>query len=217
MSNWPDTVYCPRCNTDHDLNENQAGRKTVCRKCGFGFNLLPGTQGDDTLISGGPSETSVRSSVGWRWLDLRPGQIVAEKFLVVRPLGRGGLSRIFQVRDVEDDRVLALKLPLSSTVERIAPSALLAEAEAWLKPAPHPNLVTCEEVRLIMGLPAIFMEYVAGGDLAGLMDQGSGRLYQGERYYVVSRSLDIFLQVIRGLEYAHSLGLSQLDMAPNSR
>ena len=215
--NWPNTVSCPICQTSHELDQGKAGCLAVCRKCGRSFHLLPGSGGDDTVISASvEGGESALPAVGRLWLDLRPGQIVAEKYLVVRPLGLGGLSRIFQVRDLDSDQILALKLPLPSTVERVSARALFDEARIWLKPAPHPNLVTCETVKIVMGLPAIFMEYVSGGDLAALMDQGSGRLYQGERYYVVSRIMDIFIQVIRGLVYAHSLGLSQLDIKPRN-
>lgn len=155
-------------------------------------------------------------AVGRLWLDLRPGQVVAEKYFVMRPLGQGGLSQIFQVRDIDLNHISALKLPLPESLDRLPATVFFDEAEAWLEPAPHPNLVTCEMVMTILGLPAIFMEYVPGGDLAQLMDKGDGPLYQGGQEAVTARILDIFIQVARGLSYAHSLGLSQVDIKPRN-
>lgn len=214
--NWPRAIDCPHCQTGHQLHQADLGRKAACKTCGRTFYLLPTSQSDDTVICRLSSGATALPSVGRLWLDLRPGQIVAEKYLVIRTLGFGGLSQIQQVRDLENGRVLALKLPQASTLERVPHPVFFDEAEAWLRPAPHPNLVTCEEVKIILGLPAIFMEYVPGGDLARLMDNGAGPLYKDSPDSVMSRIVDIFIQLTRGLAYAHSLGMNKLDIKPRN-
>lgn len=214
MDQWPKISICPQCDAAYQLSPSKMGRRTVCRRCGLSFHLLPDSSSDDTRLGPGGGGEATLPSVGRSWLDLRPGQMVAEQYLVIRPLGQGGLSRIFQVRDVESGRVLALKLPLPATVDSLPLPALVEEARAWLKPAPHPNLVTCEAVRVVMGLPAILLEYVSGGDLARLIGRGGGQLYQGGPEAALPKIMDIFIQVTRGLKYAHELGLSRLDIKP---
>ncbi len=148
---------------------------------------------------------------------MRPGQIVAERYQVLRELGQGGLSRVFKIVDLKrDSRPLALKLPLPSTLDRVLPRVLVDEAAAWLKPSLHPNLVTCDHVEVIMGQPAIFMEYIDGHDLWKMMDDGHGPLYDGDNREATARILDIFIQATRGLQYAHSLGLAHLDIKPRN-
>jgi len=179
--------------------------------------MLPASEeAPTTVVSLAASTDNSISLIGRRWLDLRSGQIVADKYQVVRFLGRGGLSQVFQVLDLSGSRYLGLKLPLAATLDRLSPQALTDEARAWLKPAPHPNLVTCEGVLVLFNNPAIVMEYIDGLDLSRLMAEGRGPLYQGRPASVSARLLDIFIQVARGLKYAHGLGLTHLDIKPRN-
>ncbi len=214
---WPQTTTCPTCLARYYLSRANIGHRTVCQKCGAYFHMLPASDQAPTQVVPSTSlVTDDRSLVGRLWLDLRQGQIVAERYRVVRYLGHGGLSQVFQVHDLMDNRDLALKLPLVATVDRVAPQIFIDEALAWLKPAPHLNLVTCEGVRLIRRLPVILMDYVDGMDLSRLMDEGRGQLYQGRPGSILARLLDTFIQVSRGLKYAHSLGLTHLDLKPRN-
>jgi len=154
--------------------------------------------------------------VGRLWLDLRPGQILDGDFLVRRPLGRGGLSQVFQVFDLRRNLDLAVKLPLSATLDRLPREVFINEAVAWLKPALHPNLIACDQVRLHLGQPVIVMEYIQGLDLARLAAGGRGILYHGPPRASCLALLDIFIQVARGLKYIHSLKLSRLDLKPRN-
>jgi serine/threonine protein kinase len=69
---------------------------------------------------------------------------------------------------------------------------------------------------MIRGQPVILMEFIDGLDLSGLAAGGGGILYQGAPAARVLKLLDIFIQVARGLGYAHSLGLANLDIKPRN-
>lgn len=217
QTNRPYTTTCPSCSARYYLCRTNVGHRTVCQKCGANFHMLPASEEAPTTVVtlAAPTDNDI-SLIGRRWLDLRPGQIVAEKYKVTRFLGRGGLSQVFQVLDLSGSRYLGLKVPLAATLDRLSPMALADEARAWLKPAPHPNLVTCEGVLILINNPAIVMEYIDGLDLSRLMDDGRGPLYQGRPASASARLLDVFIQVARGLKYAHGLGLTHLDIKPRN-
>lgn len=216
-TNWPHTTTCPSCSSRYYLCRANVGHRTLCQKCGAYFHMLPPSEEAPTivvpLVEMAADDISL---VGRLWLDLRPAQIVAENYQILRFLGRGGLSQVFQVQDLSHNRCLALKLPLSATLDRLPQQSLIDEARAWLTPAPHPNLVTCEGVLVLMKYPVILMEYIDGLDLSRLMDEGRGPLYQGRPGSILARLLDIFIQVVRGLKYAHSLDLANLDIKPRN-
>ncbi|MDR0880943.1 MAG: serine/threonine protein kinase [Candidatus Adiutrix sp.] len=217
QAKWAQVTSCPVCLARYYLNRANIGHRTVCQKCGAYFHLLPQSSEPATqIISFSDLGREDMSLVGRLWLDLRPGLIVSRRYKVIRFLGRGGLSQIFQALDIEEDRHLALKLPLPATLDRLPPQVFLQEARAWLKPARHPNLVTCEGVMTIMRQPVIFMEYITGLNLDRLMDEGNGQLYQGRPGSIVARLLDTFIQAARGLKYAHQLGLNHLDIKPRN-
>jgi len=217
MAGVPQTA-CPACGADYHFRPANLGRRSTCRQCGQAFYLLPPSANPPTVVFLElPEETEyARQLTGRLWLNLRPGQILDNDFLVLRPLGRGGLSQVFQVRARGRKLDLAVKLPLAASLDRLPLEVFINEAAAWLKPARHPNLVACDQVRLHHDQPMIFMEYIQGLDLARLAAEGRGELYQGPFKTSALRLLDILIQVARGLDYAHSLGLSQLDLKPRN-
>jgi len=209
---------CPACGAAYRFRPANLGRRSTCRQCGQAFYLLPPSANPPTVVFlEEPEETEyARQLTGRLWLHLRPGQILADDFLVLRPLGRGGLSQVFQVRDRRRNLDLAVKLPQAASLDRLPREVFINEAEAWLKPARHPNLVACDQVRLHHDQPMIFMEYIQGLDISRLAADGRGELYQGPFQTSCLRLLDILIQVARGLEYAHSLGLCRLDLKPRN-
>jgi len=207
---------CPGCGTSYYLRQTDLGLRSICRNCGLAFYLLPPSASPPTVVLLEDPDENADHLVGRLWLDLRPGQILDGEFLVRRPLGRGGLSQVFQVRDLRRDLDLAVKLPLAATLDRLPLEVFINEAAAWLKPALHPNLVACDQVRLHHDQPVIFMEYIQGRDISRLAAGGRGALYQGTLRASCLKLLDIFIQVARGLQYAHSLGLNHLDLKPRN-
>lgn len=213
------TTACPACQTAYFLTADNFGHRTVCLNCGQNFHLLPKSDDAPTVIvSDDNQQDEANSLIGRLWLDLRPGQIVGERYAVIRSLGQGGLSRVFKVKDLaHNSRPAALKLPLASTLDRIPRRVFVEEAVAWLKPSPHPNLVSCQRVIMVMGHPIIIMEFIDGADLSSLMSGAqSHNFYRGSHPGPFARLMDTFIQVTRGLKYAHQIGLMQLDIKPRN-
>lgn len=213
------TTACPVCQTAYFLTGDNFGHRTVCLNCGQNFHLLPKCDDAPTLAVGPEChQEEADSLIGRLWLDLRAGQIVGERYMVVRSLGQGGLSRVFKVKDLMDgSKPAALKLPLAATLDRVPRRVFVDEAVAWLKPAPHPNLVGCKRVIMVMNHPVIIMEFIEGSDLARMMTGAqSHNFYRGRPPGPFSRLMDTFIQVVRGLKYAHGIGLMQLDIKPRN-
>jgi serine/threonine protein kinase len=84
---------------------------------------------------------------------------------IEKELGRGGMGVVFQARQAEGDRVVALKLLRDSglaTLQEMARFRIEAEAAARME---HPNIVPIYEVGEHGGRPFFAMELVRGGSL----------------------------------------------------
>jgi serine/threonine-protein kinase len=125
---------------------------------------------------------------------------------VVRELGHGGMGVVYLALCAADGAVVALKtiLPKSagskSDVERF-----LREAEI-LRQLEHPHIVRFRHLGECAGRLFIVMEYVAGTDAAGLL-QENGPL-------AVPRAVRLICQLLDGLQYAHARGFVHRDIKP---
>ena len=138
--------------------------------------------------------------------ELRPGDIVAERFRIVRLLGMGGMGVVYQAHDQELDVDVALKLlrpELASrpdAFERFRQELLLARQVS----SPHVvrihDLVRHGEVWLIS------MDFVPGQSLERLLDV-KGHLPPED-------AIKIVRQLALGLAAAHQRGVVHRDLKP---
>ena len=138
--------------------------------------------------------------------ELRPGDVVAERFRVVRLLGMGGMGVVYHAHDIELDVDVALKLlrpELASrpdAFERFRQELLLARQVS----SPHVvrihDLVRHGEVWLIS------MDFVPGLSLERLLDT-KGNLLPDDAIGVVR-------QLALGLAAAHQRGVVHRDLKP---
>ncbi|MGL4208032.1 MAG: protein kinase domain-containing protein, partial [Candidatus Adiutrix sp.] len=194
----PQISACPTCQTKYKLTYDDLSLRTICRKCGCEFHLLPPAESPPTVIIDPTSlDNDNMLQVGNLWLDLRCGQIVEGTVEVLDIIGRGGLSQVFKVRHLNWGLNMALKVPKPSTLDNIPIDLLHSEAQVWLKAARHPNLVTCHYISNLMDRPAIFLEYVNGDTLAGMLLSQNGKkpkLYDHSPIESQMGILDLFIQ-----------------------
>jgi serine/threonine protein kinase len=215
------TAYCPKCRTGYRLNAENLGHRSICVKCGQYFHLLPESEAADTRWEDTTAAlTELAKRVWERGLDLRVGQVILGVYVVQEILGRGGLGQVFKVKHRDWQKELALKLPYRSVMEPGYFRALKNEAETWVALGLHAHVVTCYYARTLMGVPAIFMEYVAGGSVRDFMQpRGTGEmapLLAGDETQRALRFLDLAIQAAWGLEYAHGQGVLHLDIKPQN-
>jgi len=128
------------------------------------------------------------------------------RFVVLRPLGEGGMGRVYAAYDEELDRKVALKVLHRSQVgEGEQRSRILREAQAMARVS-HPNVVHVYGVSEAEGELFIAMEFIDGQTLAA---------YQRQR----PRSADllaIYRAAGHGLLAAHQAGLVHRDFKPDN-
>ncbi len=136
------------------------------------------------------------------------GQQIGERYRVVRLLGRGGMGAVYQVHDNELDRDVALKVIRTDLAED--PSVLWRfKREIQLSSAiTHKNVLRVFDLGEAGGVKFLTMQYVAGGDLAGLL-KTEGKL-------PVPRLIHLFRQICEGLEAAHEHGIMHRDLKPSN-
>ncbi len=126
------------------------------------------------------------------------------RYVVLGPLGRGGMGTVFKAYDESLDRAIAVKLLHAGAAERHA-ERLKREAQALAKLS-HPNVVHVYEVGQSEGQWFIAMEMVSGQTL--------GRWQRAERGW--KECVQVYLQAGEGLAAAHAAGLVHRDFKPDN-
>jgi len=130
------------------------------------------------------------------------------KYEIVEELGRGGFATVYKARDVELERVVALKVlhPYYAEdkqfVERFRQEA---RAAARLR---HPHIVTVYEAGEAGDQLYIAMEYLPGRALQALLET--------EGALSLERALPILEQVAEALDHAHAQGMVHRDVKPGN-
>ncbi len=135
---------------------------------------------------------------------LAPGTRIG-RFEIGRELGRGGFGIVYQARDLELGREVALKLvPCSGP--RTADERVIREAEAAASLL-HPNVVTLFDVGRCEHGTYLVLELLRGRSVADRLDEGPLPPHQ---------ALHVAVQVARGLACAHASGVVHRDLAPSN-
>jgi hypothetical protein len=135
-----------------------------------------------------------------------PGTVLAGRYRILAPLGRGGMGDVYRADDLKLDQAVALKF-LSS--RRSTDSAWLRRYESEVRLArkvAHPNVLRVYDIVETQGEVFLTMEYVDGEDLSSLLRR-IGRL-TGDKAVQVAR------QLCAGLGAAHDQGVLHRDLKP---
>lgn len=148
------------------------------------------------------------------WGDGMPGvgHRVAGRYRIARPLGSGGLGRVWLAVDEMLHRDVAIKKcappdGLAPDERELLRSWMPIEARAAGRVS-HPNVIRIYDVLPGRGEPWIIMEYVPSRSLLEVIKE-SGPLG-------VERMAGIGLALLSALEAAHRLGILHLDVKPSN-
>ncbi len=127
-------------------------------------------------------------------------------YQVIRRVGGGGMGIVYEAFDTRLQREVALKLlPREWSRDPAARERLVREARA-ASALDHPNICAVHDVgETEGGRMFIVMAYYEGETLERKLEQGS---------LTVEQALDFALQVARGLERAHEVGITHRDVKP---
>ncbi len=120
-------------------------------------------------------------------------------------LGVGGMGEVYRAEDVRLNRVVALKV-VSSELATQSHFRERFEAEAaTTSQLNHPNICTLHDLGHQNGVDYFVMEFVNGDTLADRLANG---------HLPLAESLDIAIQMARGLAHAHRNGVVHRDIKP---
>jgi tRNA A-37 threonylcarbamoyl transferase component Bud32 len=130
------------------------------------------------------------------------------RYEVLRRIGEGGMGLIFEARDPELDRKVAIKLVRPALHERSddARARLLREAQTLAK-ITHPNVIHVYEVGTFGEQVYVAMEFVDGLTL---------RDWQWKEHVSWRAILDAYVAAGRGLAAAHARGMVHRDFKPDN-
>ena len=187
------------------------GRAVTCVGCGAvappGLDIASDSSAQG-VVAPNPGE-----SVQWLCDQCR-GEIAASPqpvptYTTIRQLGRGGMGVVFQAKNNQTGRMVALKLIVpESAATRSAIDRFLREMSV-ISQLKHPNIVEWLEQGMTRGQLWFTMEYVAGTNLEALANAEPG-------HYPIHQACRMASQVLKGLEHAHSLGFVHRDIKPEN-
>ena len=130
------------------------------------------------------------------------------EYEILRPLGRGGMGRVFLARHSKLGRQVALKLAL---IDRLGDPRVRRRFETEMRAVgklSHPNIVTAHDAREIDGTAVLVTEYIDGLDLAQLVRR-AGPL-------AIPDACAIICQVADALQYIADEGFVHRDVKPSN-
>jgi serine/threonine-protein kinase len=140
--------------------------------------------------------------------DALVGLTLAGRYQLVSRLGSGGMAHVFQARDLQLQRPVAIKLLREDLISDAAfHSRFLHEARAAANLS-HPNIVTIHDFGVDAGEYFFVMELVGGTDLKSLVRR--------RHHMPVEETLAVMIQACAGVGYAHRAGLIHCDLKPQN-
>jgi len=121
---------------------------------------------------------------------------------LLEQIGAGSFGRVYQARHRQLDEIRAIKIATDLDFIR-----QLRKEGRLLSRLRHPRIVLVHDMDVEHDPPYIVMEYVEGGDLRKLLEQGP---------VPVERAVQIMLDVLEALEHAHSQGVIHRDIKPSN-
>jgi serine/threonine-protein kinase len=135
-----------------------------------------------------------------------PGELLAGRYRVVAPLGKGGMGEVYRADDLALGQPVALKFlppPLAGDPDRLA---RFRKEVATARGVSHPNVCRVYDLGEHHGQLFLAMEYIDGEDLASLLRR-VGRLPE-------EKGVEVARQLCGALAAVHDQGLLHRDLKP---
>ena len=138
--------------------------------------------------------------------DFEIGSIVDERYEILGILGSGGMGRVYKARQLNLNRIVAIKVPSDAVLKNEEFLARFVREGSTCARVAHGHIVSIYDVHSGKR-PYIVMEYVDGMPLNQFLQEEQTTLF-------VSDLLEIIGQVCQGLEAAHASGVVHRDIKP---
>lgn len=139
---------------------------------------------------------------------IRVNDVIGQRYKIISELGKGGMSDVYEARDVIFRREVALKIIKYENAKRID-NLIRFQNEARFSAAfNHPNIVKIYDYGEYNNLPYIVTEYVKGQTLRDVLDY--------KRCFSLNESCSIMLQLCDALIEVHSKNIVHRDIKPQN-
>ncbi len=142
-------------------------------------------------------------------LELIPGSLIDERYVVLEHISDGGMGQLFKVRELELGRISAIKMLHPTLVGDKESRARFRTEGKFLSKLIHPNIVTFYSFGLWESrYPYLVMEYIEGLDLRKLLNK--------LRALPIDQCVHIAVQICDALEFSHNQGIIHRDIKPEN-
>jgi tetratricopeptide (TPR) repeat protein len=218
-------MICPNCRTP---NPDGAEACVECKHELSDAELTRGPSGTDaseapTMMSpsmvdagdaptmftpGGPRSPEQSFAAAAETGTLPEGLEVGQRYRVTRLIGRGGMGTIYEVRDQELDRDIALKVIRPEIAENPVVLERFKREIQLSSQVTHKNVLRVYDLGESEGIKFVTMQLVEGEDLAQQLKR-DGKL-------PLEQLVDVFRKICDGLAAAHDQGVVHRDLKPHN-
>src|SRR5262249_12308099 len=174
---------------------------------------------DQTIVDKAPSTKKVPT--GWSapvqqpadmiaasLASLRPGSVLGNRYEILRELGQGGMGAVYQARDRELDRMVAMKVIRPELASRPDILQRFKQELILARKVTHRNVIRIFDLGEAGGIKFITMEFIEGQDLKTLVAE--------KERLSLAETVSILEQVCLALEAAHAEGVVHRDLKPQN-
>ena len=132
---------------------------------------------------------------------------LADRYLLERELGAGGMATVFLAHDPRHNRKVAVKVMHHDLATLIGPERFLKEIETTAN-LQHPNILPLFDSGRVAGTVFFVMPYLEGESLRRRLDR--------DTQLPVADAIRIATEIAAGLDYAHRRGVVHRDVKPDN-
>ncbi|MCB1185478.1 serine/threonine protein kinase, partial [bacterium] len=136
------------------------------------------------------------------------GAQLGDRYRVDAVLGHGGMATVFQCRDEQLDRDVAVKVIHDAIAEDDELRGRFEREAKVLAALSHPHIVSLLDFGVQNGLPYLVMELLPGRSLGDLLEDGHRLPWE--------RAVRLVTQLVGALAYAHAKGFLHRDLKPDN-
>ena len=132
---------------------------------------------------------------------------LAERYVIEREIGEGGMATVYLARDVRHERRVAIKVLHPELSAMLGPDRFLSEIKLTAS-LQHPHILPLFDSGAADGLLYYVMPFVEGETLRSRLSR--------EHQLPIAEAVRIATDVAGALEYAHKRGVVHRDIKPEN-
>jgi len=139
---------------------------------------------------------------------LSAGAVLAGRYEILQTLGEGGMGAVYKARDLELDRMVALKVirpelaKNPAIIDRFKKELLLSQRVT------HRNVIRIYDLGEGDGVKFITMEFIEGEDLRSLIHE--------RKKFPPEEAVGVMEQICLALDAAHQVNVIHRDLKPQN-